>query len=498
VNEQPNQIIHPAKALPLTVVDLGNYPAENHANVARRLAAGERNQPFDLSCGPLLRVSLARLGKDEHLLSLTMHHIISDGWSRGVLSRELSALYRAFVEGMPSPLAELPIQYADYAIWQRRWLQGQVLEQQLAYWKQQLEDPSVMELPMDWPRPPLQNFHGAAQSLVLSEALSDALRSLSQREGVTLFMTLLAAFQLLLGRLSGQNDILVGTPVAGRSRIETEGLIGFFISTLVLRTDLSGNPSFKKLLSRVNQVALGAYAHQELPFEKLVEELQPKRSLSRNPIFDVLINFNNAPQQLELQLPGISVEPLPETAEPESQFAMTLYIHDDGRQLNLRMVYQSALFSVPRIVHFLSQLEHLFEQIVAAPEQPIGACSLVTPAMRPLLPDPSEPIPEPQYVLTTRAIADWARRAPMSPAVHEDDQVWSYGELWDVAQAIARALRDHGVRRSDVVAISGVKSFGLIAAMTGTLSSGGVMLTLDRNFPAERQKLLVREVGVAH
>lgn len=495
VEGQPAQLIHPAGELSLPTTDLRDWPVEEREAEAKRLHIEQAHRPFDLSRGPLIRIALVRLGEEEHLLLLTLHHIISDGWSTGVLFRELAALYEAHTGGQSSQLAPLPLQYADFAVWQRQGLQGEALDKQLAYWKQQLGGSlPMLELPTDRPRPPVQDSRGAQQSMTLPKNLSEALKALSQREGVTLFMTLLAAFQLLLHRYSGQDDILVGTPMAGRNRLETESLIGFFISTLVMRTDLSGNPSFRELLSRVRKMTIEAYAHQELPFEKLVEELQPERNLSRNPIFDVLINFNNAPQRGPLQLTDLKVEPL-EATEPESRFSMTLYIRNEGPQINLKLVYQTALFSAGRIVHILDQLRYLLEQISATPERPIQAYSLVTPTSQHVLPDLSAALPEPHCNPITETFLAWAAQAPARPAVAQGGQIWSYRDLQVSAQALAHALVAGGLERGEVVAVTGPRSFGLIAGLLGVLLSGGVLLTIDRSLPAERQQLLLRETG---
>ncbi len=281
----------------LAVTDLSDLPpAERDEEIRRRLAA-EAQQPFDLSQDLMLRAGLLRLDEQEHIFWLTSITLRRDGWSVGILHRELSALYAAFARGQPSPLAELPIQYVDFAAWQREWLQGEVLAEQLSYWKRQLAGaPPVLELPTDRPRPATQTYRGAQQCWVFDPQLLPALEQLSRQEGVTLFMTLLAAFQTLLYRYSGQEDIVVGTPIAGRQRLETEELIGLFVNTLVLRTDLSGNPTFRELLGRVREVTLGAYAHQDLPFEKLVEELNPQRNLSYAPLFQVMLVLQNAPQ----------------------------------------------------------------------------------------------------------------------------------------------------------------------------------------------------------
>ena len=293
VDGEPLQLIAPALRMSVPITDLTHHSASDREHEAQRLATEQAREPFDLSQGPLLRVLLLCLGQDDHVLVLSMHHIVSDGWSRGVFYHELSMLYQAYTQGNPSPLSELPIQYADFAVWQRQWLQGEVLEDQLSYWKKQLAGaPALLQLPTDRPRPAVQSYRGAVQSIELSQELTQGLQALSARQGVTLFMTLLAVFQTLLYRYTGQNDIVVGSPIANRNRAEIEGLIGFFVNTLVLRTDLSGNPTFKELLTRVRETALGAYTHQDLPFEKLVEELHPQRSLSRSPLVQVLFNLS--------------------------------------------------------------------------------------------------------------------------------------------------------------------------------------------------------------
>jgi hypothetical protein len=299
VDGQPVQIIAPTLTLPLPVIDLRELPETKRETEVLRLAADEAQRLFDLAQGPLIRTTLLKLREQDYVFLLTMHHIVSDGWSMSVFFRELSVLYTAFCLGKSSPLPELSIQYADFAVWQRQWLQGERLETQLAYWRKQLADLPLLQLPTDRPRPAVQSFRGARQLMAIPEPLYVALQALSQQEGVTLFMTLLAAFQTLLHRYTGQEDIVVGTPIANRNRAEIEGLIGFFVNFLVLRTDFSGNPSFREVLRLVREVSLGAYAHQELPFEKLVEELHPARDMSRNPLFQVTFQLFSATTSTE-------------------------------------------------------------------------------------------------------------------------------------------------------------------------------------------------------
>ena len=329
---RPVQVIVPALPLTLPVVDLRALPdASREAEVQQR-ATAESRQSFDLAQGPLWSVKLLRLADEEHVFLLNMHHIVFDGWSFDVFFRELTALYTAFSTGKPSPLPALPLQYSDFALWQRTWLQGAILEAQLTYWKQQLGgNLPVLELPTDRPRPPLQSFRGACQSFVLPQRLTEALKALSRQEGVTLFMTLLAAFKTLLYRYTGQEDLLIGTPIAGRTRVETEALIGFFVNTLVLRTNMGGNPRFRELLGKVREVALDAYDHQDLPFEKLVDELLLERSPSHAPLVQVMFALQNAPRPA-LKLPGLTLDQM-DVESGTAKFDLTLSMRDTEQGL---------------------------------------------------------------------------------------------------------------------------------------------------------------------
>ena len=339
----------------------------------------EVGRPFDLAKGPLFRAYLLRLDTDEHLLLLTMHHIVSDGWSMGILFKELTVLYGAFCTGNPSPLPELPIQYVDFAHWQSQWLQGDVIQQELEYWKQRLKDaPEVTELPTDYPRPPVQNFQGASEPVVISKSLTEALKTLSKKHGVTLFMTLLAAFKTLLYRHSGQEDLVLGSPIAGRTRSEIEGLIGLFMNVLVLRTDLSGNPTFRELLRRVSAVALDAYAHQEVPFEKLIGDLHLERSLSFSSLFQVMFVLLNTPES-KLNLLGSTVSPVTikqETAPLDLFFTM----EESHGGLHGTLSYRTDLFDRATISSMIRRFEVLLHGIVADPDQPISTLPFLTEA----------------------------------------------------------------------------------------------------------------------
>ncbi|MBD2385756.1 condensation domain-containing protein [Cylindrospermum sp. FACHB-282] len=366
VDGQPFQVIAPTLTLNLPVLDLEKLPADQREAEVLRLAHQEAQQPFDLAKGPLLQVTLLRLTEVEHTLFLRMHHIVSDGWSMGVLIREITVLYEAFSHGNPSPLPELPIQYADFAVWQRQWLQGEALEAQIAYWKQHLGKLPLVELPLDRLRPAVQTYSGARQSMVLPKALVDKLKALHQRQGITLFMTLLAAFQYLLHWYSGQEDIVIGTDIANRNQGETKGLIGFFVNQLVLRTDLSGNPSFRELLERVREITLGAYAHQDLPFDKLVNLLNPERNLNRTPLFQVKIVLENI-QTSSLKLSDLQLIPL--KVENETvQFDLLLELNETEQGLFGLWEYSTDLFDSGTIVRMVGIFAALLDKIATHPE----------------------------------------------------------------------------------------------------------------------------------
>jgi alpha-ketoglutarate-dependent taurine dioxygenase/acyl carrier protein len=381
VNGVPVQLIDEAPEFTLAVLDLSTVAEAEREGEARRAATEEAQRPFDLSAGPLLRASVVRLTEQEHVLLCTMHHIISDGWSMGVLIRELTTLYEAYATGQESPLAELEIQYADFAHWQREWLQGEVLERQLGYWKEQLaEAPAMLELPTDYPRPAMQTLCGETHSFKFPPDLTKSLEELSRREGVTLYMTLLAAWKTLLFRYSGQEDIVIGTDIANRNRAETEELIGFFINQLVLRTNLSGNPSFPKLLGRVRDVMLGAYVHQDMPFEKLVEVLNPDRSLSRTPLFQAKLTLHNAPKAI-VELPRLALEAIDDSDQIKTiKFDLVLNFVESESELRGSVNYSTELFKKSTIVRMIEHLQTLLSSIVARPDAQINGLEYLTEA----------------------------------------------------------------------------------------------------------------------
>ena len=360
---RPRAVVAGPGPVPLPVIDLAAGAGEQDVEL---LAGEEAMLPFDLEHGPLLRAALLRVGGRAHVLLLTVHHAVSDVWSRTVLLRELAAHYRAFAAGRPSPLPELPLQYADYAAWQRQWLRGEALEERLGYWRERLAGLEPLELPADRPRPAVETHRGAQRRVELDAQLTGGLRGLSRRQGVTLFMTLLAGFQALLARYSGQQDVAVGTPVANRDRVELEGLIGFFVDTLVLRTDLGGDPSFRELLERVREVTLGAHSHHEVPFEKLVDELRPVRDPSRNPLFQVMLALQNVPRE-EPELPGLDLDVLP-VSRPASKFDLSLSLWEQGEGLAGVLTYSTDLFEAATVDRLVGHLRLVLEAMVADPD----------------------------------------------------------------------------------------------------------------------------------
>jgi non-ribosomal peptide synthetase component F len=485
VDDELMQVVSSNANLPMSVIDLRGLPEPEREAEFQRLLDKEAQGSFALSSGPLLRAVVLRMFEDEYVLLLTMHHIISDGWSIGVLINEMSALYAGLSTGQPATLPDLPIQYADYAAWQREWLQGEVLDTQLAYWKQRFAGATgVLELPADYMRPPVQTFRSESHTHELSETVTAALNAFSRRHGLTLFMTLLAGFKVLLYRYTGEADIVLGTPIAGRERAEIKGLIGFFLNTLVLRTDLSGNPTFDELLERVRQTTVGAYAHQDLPFEKLLEELQPKRDLSRTPLFQVFFNMLNLLGQ-EIRLPGLSVELLT-PREVGAKFDLTLYVRELNQRLVIDTVFKADLFSPTRIAEMMRQFEHLLSQAVANPAQRISDFSLVTPAAEMLLPDPAQPLNDDWLGAVTDIFTRHAERTPERTAVIDEHESWSYGKLCARSNQLANYLCAQKIKSEDIVVIYGHRSSVLVWTLLGVMKAGAAFIILDPVYPAAR------------
>jgi amino acid adenylation domain-containing protein len=487
------QVVGPVALFPLPMVDLQGLPeCEQEAQVCT-LARAEAQRPFDLAQGPLLRATLVRLATEEHVLIMTMHHIVTDGWSHGVFWRELGVLYAAFTTGQSALLPEPALQYADFAHWQWQWLQSDHLAAPLAYWKQQLAGVPTLQMPTDRPRPAVQTFRGARYPLAFSPALTQGLKALSQRQGVTLFMTLLAAFQALLHRYSGQDDIVVGSLIANRNHIETEGLIGFFVNTLVLRTDVSCNPSFRELLGRVRQVALGAYSHQDLPYEKLLEELRPPRDLSRNPLFQVLCVLHNTPRQAP-ELVGLTLSPL-EIDFHKARFDVTLDLSETPEGLSGWFEYSTDLFDAATIARMSGHLLTLLEGILADPEQRLATLPLLTP-------DECQ-----------RLLAEWnttrtdygcdqclhqvfeaqVARTPDAVAVVYADEQLTYHELNRRANQVAHHLQALGVGPEVLVGLCMERSVEMVVGLLGILKAGGAYVPLDPTYPPERLAFMLAD-----
>ncbi|MCG3119505.1 MAG: D-alanine--poly(phosphoribitol) ligase subunit 1 [bacterium] len=485
---QPVQVIAPAQPVNLPVVDLTALPLAARAAEVRRLITAEALKPFDLANGPLLRTTLLKLAATEHVFLLTVHHIAADAWSLEVFFRELQAFYHAFTTAQPAALPELPIQYADFAVWQREWLQGEVLEKQLAYWRQQLAGaPPLLALPTDRPRPAVQTLVGAQSAFAFSKELSAALQQLSQQKRVTLFMTLLAGFATLLYRYTGQEDIVVGSPIANRNRAELEDLIGFFVNTLVLRTNLRGNPTFAELLDRVNATALAAYAHQDVPFEKLVEELRPERNLSTSPFFQTMFIYQNVPRR-DMQLPGLQFEAL---ASPggTAKFDLTLTLYEQADGLAGVMEYNTDLFDAATIQRLLGHYERLLQSIVADPDQRLAELPLLNNAeQQQLLQTWNDTQTAPAYGQDFHRLFEaQVERTPEAIAVAFEGQQLTYRELNRRANQLAHHLsRHYSVGPEVLVGICLERSLEMTVGLLGILKAGGAYVPLDPAYPAER------------
>jgi amino acid adenylation domain-containing protein len=494
---EPVQAIAPSVQLSFPLVDLTGHPEGEREEEIQRLVHEEAGRPFDLSKGPLFRSKLLRVAEDDHVLLLTIHHIVSDGWSMGVLYRELSVFYRAFVKGEPSPLPELPIQYADFAVWQREWLQGEVLNRQLSYWQKQLEGiPAVLNLPTDRPRPAVQSFRGARQSFVLSKDLTEQLKALSRKESVTLFMTLLAAFQTLLYRYTGQEDIVVGSPIANRNRAEIEGLIGFFVNTLVLRSNFSDNPTFKELLVRVREMALEAYAHQDLPFEKLVEELKPERNLSHSPLFQVMFVLQNAPTAA-WRFAGLTAIPVQVGADT-AKFDLTLSMSGTEEGLSGSLQYSTDLFDAAMVARMIGHLQTLLEGIVRNPDRRITQLPILSQAEENQLliewNNTEKDYPKDKGI--HQVFEQQVERTPDAVAVVFEDQQLTYRKLNRRANQVAHYLTKLGVGPEVLVGVCMERSFEMVIGLLGILKAGGAYVPLDPEYPRERLAFMLEDCRV--
>ena len=493
---QAAQVVRNDLDLEVPLADLRGLPAERRDEVTRRLAVELAARPFDLGCGPLLRATLVRFADAEHVALLTLHHIVSDGASMGILVRELAPLYEAFAARRPSPLLPLPIQYGDFAVWQRQWLQGEVLDTQIAYWKERLAgSPPVLDLPTDRPHPAVRTLRGGARQARIPAEVSESLRSLGQRHGATLFMVLLAAFHTLLYRLSGQDDHCIGSPVANRTRGEIEGAIGFFANTLVLRADLSGDPDVRELLGRVRQIVLGAQSHQDLPFEKLVEEVRPERSLIHQPLFQVLFSFEDTRAKV-LRLAGLRLEPFSLPIE-SVKFDLSLGIGEQEDGLLLLAEYSADLFDTSRVERLLGQFSALLAGIMADPARQISELPLLTaPERHQLLREWSDS----GEALSGDAclhdlVAAQASRTPGREALLDGDAALTYAELEARANCLARYLRESGVGPEHTVGVCLQRNAGLVVSLLAVLKAGGAYVPLDPAYPVERLRFMVEDSG---
>ncbi len=494
---RPVQVISEPEPFKIEVEDISQKDEEEGDREAERIAVEESQKPFDLAAGPMIRVRLIRRGQQEHVLVVVMHHIISDGWSMGVMIREMAVLYEAYREGRELPLEELEIQYADYAVWQRECLQGEVLERQVEYWKQQLEGaPPLLELPTDRPRPAVQTYRGSEHGFAISESVSEGLRELSRREGVTLFMTMLAAFQVLLSRYTGQEQIIVGTPIAGRTRGETEELIGFFVNTLVMKGEVRGKESFREMLKGVRETALGAYGHQNVPFEMLVEQMQPERSLSHSPLFQVAFALHKPPKDIPdvigLSLSQIGVE------NQTSKFDLTLSLTETRNTLFGLVEYSTCLFDISTISRMTEHFQTLVESIVTNADQQISELRMLSEAeQRQLLVEWNDTTRDyPSSLCIQELFQKQVELTPDAVAVIFGKDFLTYAELNRRANQLSGYLRERGVGLEVRVGICVERSVEMIVGLLSILKAGGIYVPLDPQYPKERLAFMLADADI--
>ncbi|NEO29118.1 MAG: amino acid adenylation domain-containing protein [Symploca sp. SIO3C6] len=497
-NGNPIQVINAPTSVELQIIDLQQYGETEQETQVQQWLLQESQRCFNLESDQMLRACLLQLAPQEHILLLVMHHIASDGWSMGILWQEFGELYQAYLNGKPSPLPTLPIQYSDFAVWQKQWLSQEKQEKQLNYWKQKLAGANpLLELPTDYPRPPVQTYRGGSQSLQLSASLSTSLHQLAHRQGVTLYMTLLATFTTLLFRYSHQQDILIGSPIAGRHRKEIDSLIGFFVNTLVLRTDLSANPSFEQLLQRVRKVALEAYSHQDLPFSKLVEKLNPKRSLSYHPLFQVMFVLDN-PLDLESKLLNLTVTPV-EVETATAQFDLVLSVKQKEGLLLTTWQYNRDLFEPATITRMSRNFETLLSSIVSNPQQSIATLPLLTTAQRQQLVEQwnNTYTEYPQNKCIHQLFEQQVELTPEAIALVFEDKQLTYKQLNNRANQLAHYLQQLGVKPDVLVGICAERSLEMIVGILAILKAGGAYVPLDSQYPQERLALMLSDSKVS-
>ncbi|RCX18353.1 amino acid adenylation domain-containing protein [Anaerobacterium chartisolvens] len=501
VEGRATQIIKPELTVSLPLTDLQSMTEEEREAEIQRIAKGEAHRSFDLAVGPLVRCQLLKTAEEEHVLVMSMHHIVSDAWSMGVFIQEMASIAKAFDENQPSPLPELKIQYADFASWQRKWLQGETTETQLGYWKKQLEGASgILNLPTDKPRPKVQSYEGSIQTFILPTELVDELKDFCRQEGVTLFMALLASFNVALYKYTGQEDIIVGSPIASRSRREIEELVGFFVNMLALRTNVSGELSFKELVTRVREVTLGAYANQDLPFEVLVDAMNLERDLSRNPLFQVAFSLQNLPGEptKHFQFPEITLTPI-DIDRQQAQFELTLTIMETSQGLRGTMEYNTALFEDETITRLIEHIRILLEGITRDPGQCISEL--------PLMPEAEKQQLLVEWNKTDRVYSSSncihelfearVEQSPDSIAAAFEEKTLTYRQLNEKANQLAHLLQEKGVGPEKVVGIITERSIESIVGILGILKAGGCYLPIDPAYPNERLEFMLEDAGVS-
>ena len=494
VGGTPSQVVHPAGTHQMSVIDLTDLPGAD-LEATRRLTAAAK-EPFDLHHDTMMKADVVRLSPGESFLLLRWHHIAFDDWSMRILFQELATLYHGFSKGESSSLEELDIQYADFAVWQRAWLKGEILESQLSYWKRRLGGTlTVLELPTDRPRSAVSTHRGTIKSFVLPKPLMDSLLALSRQENCTLFMLLLAAYNVLLQRYTGKDDIIIGSPISGRNQVEIEGLIGFFVNTLALRADLSGQLSFRDLLARVRETCLEAYTHQDLPFERLVEELNPERDLSHSPLFQVMFVLQSQ-AEIELRLPGVEVTPI-ELDNGTAKFDLTLFLAEKPEGLKGLIEYDTDLFDAATIERMIGHLHALLEGIVADPDQQIGKLPLLTQSEQKqiLIEWNNTTTDYPKDVCIHQLFEKQVELSPDAIAVTCGDKSLSYRELNDQANQLAHHLGKHGVGPDVLVGICMERSIMMVVGILGILKAGGAYLPLDPDYPVDRLRFMIEDAA---
>ncbi|MGZ4123604.1 MAG: condensation domain-containing protein, partial [Tumebacillaceae bacterium] len=490
----PMQQFHADVKLTIPVIDLSDLPQAERDEEVKRLLTLEVTTPFDLTVAPMLRLTLLKLDELEWVLSLSIHHIVSDGWSSGVFITEMATLYEAFIAGKPSPLPELPIQFADYAEWHRNWFSGAVEEEQTAFWKQQLSgDLPVLHLPYDRPRSVGTSFGGAMYKFMISEEIKQGLLNLCQQEGATLFMILLAAYNVQLGRYTGLEDLIVGTPIANRTQGELEPLIGFLANTLVLRTDLSGDPTFRELLGRVQKMALDSYAHQEMPFVKLIEAVSPERSLGASPLVQAFFVMQKESRR-EVQLTDLTLS-LSAIESRSAKFDLTLFLFEEEQGISAAFEYNTDLFDESTMARWAEHTLTLLEAVVKRPDVPLSHISMLTAAERQqlLVEWNNNAIVYRDEATIAQLFEEQVARTPDEVALVCGEERLTYQELNARAELVAGFLRKRGVAPEVLVGIHVERTAEMVVGLLGILKAGGAYVPLDPAYPAERLGFILED-----